>query len=572
MLGGIAEGLLVQDTQGDWVYANDVAAQLCGFASAEAMLDGSVDATLSRFALLDENGQPLPVGRLPARQVLTGKAFAEALVGFRSSGTRQERWSIVTARPIHDDSGQLQLVVSIFREITERKRAQDAAAFVAAASRLLAESLDLEVTLQHVANLAVPTLADWCVVDLAEAREIRRIAIAHVDPSRVAVARELQERYPDDPRASVGVSHVLRTGQPELLEEITDEMIQAGARDSEHLRLLRELQLRSYLIVPMVARDRTLGAITLAAAESGRNYSAPDLSLAEDLASRAALALDNARLYQEAQQQADAQVLLNAALRDLISERNEAVRRLEEVLQERDAFLAAAAHDLKNPLAGIKGTVQLLERRVQSNRPPDAQQLATALSRISRTVSGAVGQVEELLDLTRLQMGQSLELDLAPADVVALIRDVVANHEQFSTRHLLRLEANPPQITGEWDPRRLSRVVANLLDNAVRYSPDGGDIVVRLGMEDEDQGRSVVITVKDSGIGIPPDDLPRIFERFHRASNVRGRIAGTGVGLASARSIVQAHGGTIHVESVEGSGSTFTIRLPIAVGAAQTLI
>jgi signal transduction histidine kinase len=345
-------------------------------------------------------------------------------------------------------------------------------------------------------------------------------------------------------------------------------MIQRGARDPEHLRLLRELQLRSYLIVPMVARDRTLGAITLVAAESGRNYRPSDLSLAEDLASRAALALDNARLYQEAQEQAEAHVLLNEALRETVGERNEAIQRLEDLLRSRDEFLAAAAHDLKNPLAGIKNTVQLLARRVRSNRLPDLEHLAEALDRVDRTVSRAAAQVEELLDLTRLQMGQSLELDRAPTDLVAIIQDVVANQSQRSTGHVIRLEANPSQIRGEWDARRLSRVVANLLDNAIRYSPAGGSITVTLGLDGNEQNGSVVLAVQDSGIGIPADDLPRIFERFHRASNVRGRIAGTGVGLASACSIVEAHGGTIDVESVEGSGSTFTVRLPIGVGMA----
>lgn len=570
MLGGMAEGVAVQDSAGQWVYANEVAARLSGYPSGEAMLAATVASTIAHFQLLAEDGGPFPLERLPARQVLAGQDESEAVVRFRSLDSGQERWSIVSATPIRDDQGHVQLVVSIFRDITERKRVEDAARFLAAASRLLAESLDVEVTLQQVADLAVPTLADWCVVDLVEDRGVRRIALAHVDPHRLALARELQERYPEDPDAPAGVANVLKTGRPEVLQEITDEMIEAGARDAEHLRLLRELRLRSYLIVPMVARGHTLGAITLVAAESGRHYRQTDLTLADELGARAALALDNARLYREAQDQAEVHVLLNAALRESIGQRDEAVHRLEELLRTREEFLASAAHDLKNPLANIKSNVQLLERRARSSRPPDPERLADTLHRIDGMVSRAAAEVDELLDTTRLQMGQALELDRAPMDMVALVRERVAEYAPRSSRHQIHLDANPVEIEGQWDTRRLNRVVGNLLDNAIRYSPDGGLITVTLRHEGEEGAGTLVMSIQDSGVGIPANDLPLIFERFHRAANVRGRIAGTGVGLASACSIVQAHGGTINVDSLEGSGSTFFIRLPLAVGADQT--
>jgi PAS domain S-box-containing protein len=194
ILGGIAEGVAVQDAAGQWVYANDAAARLSGYPTGEAMLAASVDSTVSQFSLLDEDGEPFPLERLPARLVFAGRDAPETVIRFRSLQTGHERWSIVNATPIRDDGGHVQLVVSIFRDITERKRVEDAARFAAAASRLLAESLDVEVTLQQVADLVVPTLADWCVVDLADKREVRRIALAHVDPNRVALARDLRLR------------------------------------------------------------------------------------------------------------------------------------------------------------------------------------------------------------------------------------------------------------------------------------------------------------------------------------------------------------------------------------------
>jgi len=155
--------------------------------------------------MLDNAGQPFPPERLPGRLILAGQEACEAVIGFRSLETTQERWSIVDATPIPDSTGHLQFAVNVFRDITERKRGEDTARFAAAASRLLSESLDVETTLQQIANLAVPVLADWCVVDLADNNSVRRIALAHVDPSRVTLARELQERYPEDPEATAGL-------------------------------------------------------------------------------------------------------------------------------------------------------------------------------------------------------------------------------------------------------------------------------------------------------------------------------------------------------------------------------
>jgi PAS domain S-box-containing protein len=568
ILDGAADGVIARDPAGQLVYANDAAAHLCGYETIEAMQGASTDELLSRFAILDDDGRPLAPALLPGRQVLDGYEAPETIVRYRVYETGEERWSLVHSTPIRDAAGRLQLAVSIFRDITERKRTEDGARFLAAASQALSESLEYEVTLQRVAQLAVPALADWCVVDLVEDGRVRRLAIAHVNVERVALAHELQQRYPDDPQASAGVAHVLRTGQPEMLEEITDAMLEAGARDTEHLRLLRELELRSYLIVPLVARGHTLGAITLVGAESGRRYGPSDLVLAENLAGRAALALDNARLYREAQEQTEAHAQLNAALRDAINERDTAAARLEQALRTREDFLASAAHDLKNPLTVMKGHIQLIERRARTGHLEEPLRLADRLQAIAATVTRAAGQVDELLDLAHLEMGRSLELQCTPTDIIDLLRAVVAEHQQASTRHDLRLGSDEARMMGNWDGRRLARVLGNLIDNAIKYSPDGGRIDVRVLREEVGTQEYAVVAVQDSGIGIPADDTARVFERFERASNVPGRIAGTGIGLASARSIVESHGGSIGVQSYAGQGSTFTIRLPLRAHGA----
>jgi PAS domain S-box-containing protein len=568
ILACIAEGITVQDHSGRVVYANDAAARLSGFESGEALVTGTAAEALSRFELLDQDGRPFPLARLPGRLVLGGESAPEAVVRFRPRGGGQERWSLISATPVLAAGGCVKFAVNVFRDITERKRAEDAARSLAEASRVLSESLDYELTLERVAHLAVPSLADWCVVDIVEDHQVRRLAIAHADAARVELARQLQDRYPEDPEAPNGVSAVLRKGEPEMLSEITDAMLVAAARDAEHLRLLRALELRSYLIVPLLARGHTLGAITFVAAESGRQYEPRDLVMAQELAGRAALALDNARLYREAQEQAEAHVLLNASLRDVVGERDEAVARLEHALLTRDEFLAAAAHDLKNPLAAIKAQVQLLGRQTRAGRTPDPDRLTSMTESIDRMVSRVDAQVEELLDLARLQMASPPALERESTDLVASVRDIVSEYRQLSSAHLLEFDMSEPRLEGHWDGRRLTRAIRNLIDNAIKYSPDQGSILVRIQRVRETSDDVALICVQDHGIGIPPDDLPYVFDRFRRGSNVLNRVPGTGIGLASTRWIVESHGGTIEVQSELGQGSCFCVRLPLSVAAS----
>ena len=569
ILACIAEGVTVQDASGRVVYANDAAARLSGFESGEELVAGSPADTLRRFKLLDQDGQPFLPERLPGRLVLRGENAPETIVRFRPSGGGKDQWALINSTPVLDADGRVQFAVNVFRDITERKRAEDASRFLADASGVLAESLDYEVTLERVAHLAVPSLADWCVVDIVEKHQVRRLAIAHTDPARVELARQLQARYPEEPDAPNGVWAVLRNGKSEMLSEISDAMLVAGARDDEHLRLIRALELRSYLIVPLLARGHTLGAITFVAAESGRQYEAWDLVIAEELAGRAALALDNARLYRESQEQAETHVLLNASLREAVGERDEAVERLEETLHTRDEFLAAAAHDLKNPLAAIKAQAQLLARQAQAGRTPDPGRLLAMTQSIDTLVSRADAQVEELLDLAGLEMGRPPRLDLSPTDLVPLIQGVVGEYRHLASDHVLEVESSEPNLEGHWDARRLTRAISNLIDNAIKYSPDGGPIRVRVQRSGEASQKLAIISVQDPGMGIPAEDQPHVFDRFRRGSNVLNRVPGTGIGLASVRWIVESHGGSIEVDSQIGRGSIFTMRLPVSIPGAS---
>ena len=256
--------------------------------------------------------------------------------------------------------------------------------------------------------------------------------------------------------------------------------------------------------------------------------------------------------------------MLNTALRETIEERDRALDGLRQALRTRDEFLASASHDLKNPLASIKATAQLMQRRLERSETLDVARLQDGLQRIDGIVTRAGGLVDELLDLTRLHMGRPLDLERSPTDLVELAREVIAEQQPNTERHTLSLETSEHQLVGLWDARRLRRVLTNLIDNSIKYSPQGGRVVVALRREAEPDGRQwACVEVRDEGIGIPADELDRIFERFHRASNVEGRIGGTGIGLASARHILENHAGTLSVSSQEGVGSTFTLRLPI---------
>jgi PAS domain S-box-containing protein len=300
ILQGVADGVTAQGPDGRVIYANEAAVRVLGYPAAEALLGTPIDEVLDRFDLLDEDGEPFPPEQLPTRRALAGERPPEAVVRFRDRTTGDERWSVVKAAPIVDPEGAVLMVINIFEDITEHKRSENAQRFLSEASELLASSLDYDATLNRVARLAVPGIADWCVVDLLDDDgSIRRVALAHADPAKLALAEELADRYPEQPESPRGVAEVIRTGEPQLLPEISNSLLEESAQSPEHLELLRSLGLHSAILVPMTARGRTLGAITFVTGESRRSFAEEDLVLTRELARRAATAVDNARVYQE---------------------------------------------------------------------------------------------------------------------------------------------------------------------------------------------------------------------------------------------------------------------------------
>ena len=242
----------------------------------------------------------------------------------------------------------------------------------------------------------------------------------------------------------------------------------------------------------------------------------------------------------------------------------------EEALRMRDELLAIVSHDLKNPLAVIKGNIQLARRRIEQTDGADPSRVVSILERIDDAQAKMHMLINELMDFGRLQAGLPLTLQRRQIDLVSLAREVVAGQAHTATRHNIRMEASVSELVGWWDAERLERVIANLLSNAIKYSPSGGDITVEVAREsltgEESAGGAAtwaVLTVRDQGLGISSEDMPHIFEWFRRASDVSGRISGAGIGLASSLRAVQQHGGAISVESEPGVGSSFTVRLPV---------
>ncbi len=482
-----------------------------------------------------------PLARAVTAGEVTTNEEIEIVRGDRTRGVIS-----VSAAPIRDRQGRLIAGVVTFSDVTERNRQEEHQRFLAEASAVLSGSLNYATTLAAVARLAVPTLGDWCIVDMIEEDgTLRRMAVAHLDEAKAEAVRTSGVGLHHAADATDGLPHVLRTGRPRLFPDVTEDLLPVVAGRPEHVELLRGIGLRSAMMAPLVARGRIIGIFSVFAAESERHYDASDLELVQDIAQRAAVAVDNARLYQQAQ----------------------------DAVRIRDEFLSSVSHDLRTPLTTIKGLAQLAARWVRRIETPDTARVLETMGSIDTSVTKMTALIDELLDVVRLQMGRPLELHLTPTDLVALACQQVKDHRQHVSNHQIDLHASALEVVGEWDGPRLERVMGNLLSNAIKYSPNGGTITVTVAHESVDGAcpsgdevgghqRVGILRVDDQGVGIPATDLPHIFERFHRGANVTGRIAGNGIGLAGAKHIVEQHGGTIQIASEEGRGTSVTVRLP----------
>ena len=428
------------------------------------------------------------------------------------------------------------LAIDNARLYREARRREGTMRFFAEASTLLSSSLDHVSICERLAHLVVPSFADWCGVELAEAGELRSIAIAHVDSAKVEMARQMRLRYPPDPAAAQGPHAVLRTGRAELIHEVTDAMAVRGARNAEHLSFMRDLGLRSVLIVPLVSGGRPIGVLNLVWAESNRHYGAEELEMMRELGRRAGLAVENARLYNEAR----------------------------AAVKLRDEFLSIASHELKTPLTSLRLKVDGILRITAKPEkgPADLAKLTARVQGVDKQLGRLTELVDALLDVSRAASGQ-LQLRLEDVDLVAAAQTVAERFKDdlsssgCSLSVIVTGQAGTKKaIHGRWDRLRLDEVITNFLSNAIKYGA-GKPIQIRVSATKT----VATLEIEDHGIGISPDDQQRLFERFARVVSPE-HYGGFGLGLWIVKLLVEAMGGKVAVRSAVGTGSVFSAELP----------
>jgi PAS domain S-box-containing protein len=535
MIAGMADGVLLVDGEGRTVFINPAGQRLLGTADIGVPITKQAEV----YRLLDEHGRMLDPQELPAAQSLsTGRAVQDktVLVG-RETGDRVA--VSMSATPLHED-GRTSGVVVTFRDITERRFFEEQMQLQAERAQILADAgaffssnIDPTWVTQAIAERVAEVLGDWSAVILrnAESKELSVASIYHRDMASLGLAWSYIYRQP----LLVGegiIGQVVSTGYPSLTTNVR------GSYDTTNPGTYHPspVKLASLLILPLRTRREMIGALIIAANDPERAMTDDKLPLAEVLAERAALAIENAKLY---------------------TEQVEARRKVEDLSRLKDEFLSIASHELRTPVTSIKGYTQLAKMLIKEGDLNTSEEyLDIALDQIDRMSR----LILELLDVSRIETGR-LEIRREPIAWAHFVRDVVHRHHTAVSdrRFHVSVPDDAKIVTGDRD--RLEQVLGNLLENAVKYSPDGSDVTVTV----DDRGDIYVTAVCDRGIGIPTDELGQVFERFHRGRQVSStNYGGLGLGLYITKQIIERHGGSIWVESKEGHGTTFYFSLPAA--------
>jgi PAS domain S-box-containing protein len=535
MIAGMSDGVMLVDGQGNTVFINPAGQRLLGKAETGVPIFKQAEV----YNLRDGHGRMLDPQELPAAQALsTGRAVQDVTV-IIDRGEHRAAVSM-SATPLHED-GKTSGVIVTFRDITERRALEEQmqqqaerAQILADAGAFFSSNIDPTWVTQAIAERVAEVLGDWAAVILKspDAKELSVASIYHRDMASLGIAWSYIYRQP----LVVGeglIGQVVSTGYPSLTTNVRSGLDPA-APGAYHQMATGKLA--SLLILPLRTRREVIGALLVAANDPERAMTDDKLPLAEVLAERAALAIENAKLY---------------------TEQVEARRKVEDLSRLKDEFLSIASHELRTPVTSIKGYTQLAKMLIKEHDLDTSEEyLDIALDQIDRMSR----LILELLDVSRIETGR-LEIRREPIPWPQFVRDVVQRHHTAVSDR--RFHVSVPEqkkfITGDRD--RLEQVLGNLLENAVKYSPDGSDVTVTV----EDRGDTLLTAVTDRGIGIPADELNQVFERFHRGRQVSStNYGGLGLGLYITKEIIERHGGQIWVESREGQGTTFYFSLPVA--------
>ena len=520
------DAIISVDEQQQILHFNYGAARLFGYAEAEVV--GTPLSRLLPNRFRDAHAQHLhdfAAGPDVARRM----GERRAIYGLRRDGTEFPAEASISRLEL---PGR-QVFTVVLRDISERLRSAENQRFLAHARGMLATTLDYESTLQSVVHLAVPYLADCCLLDVTDANGLTRtIASVHDDPEHTKRLRAFEQRRGEARHWPFSVADVLEQQQHVMRTGLEPGWEAEGADDDARASALAQCGITAFMTLPLVARDGVLGTLTLLSNQPRRPYDDIDVAVAEDLAPSMAFAVENAWLYQLSQQASRA----------------------------RDEILGVVSHDLRNPLSAIS-----MCARVLLESPPevadDRRELADAILQSTHLMQRLI---QDLLDASTIESGH-LQIHRR-AEALGPLVDSALNMVRLAAdeRGIALVRDVAPALPAVFiDAMRLEQVLANLLGNAVKFTEHGGRVSVQVDLD----GAVVRVRVSDSGVGIPAEHLPHIFDRYWHARR-QSRTAGTGLGLAIARGIVEAHGGTLGVESSLGTGSTFTFTVPAVDGSA----
>ena len=445
-------------------------------------------------------------------------------------GSAEDGWRVHLVRvvPRHDEAGLITSWVGTSTDIDARVRAERALRMLADASRRLGTTLENPMEIEAVLRGALPILGDFAMLDMLEGQA----------PKRIKLAGSSSANLLDDPRFDLGPSTVAYSGRPEIYLDVAEELTEVhSGRGIDNLRFLGELDVAAYICVPLISRERSVGTLTLARAKGSAPYEQSDVALAEDLARRIAVAVDNARLHESTEKRRE---------------------ELEQANKSKDVFLATLSHELRTPLNAIVGWTDMMR-----NGQLAPEELGRAIETIDRNAHALNHLVADLLDVSRIVTG-SLKIDSKLVGLASVVEAAIEAARPQCTSKRVTLDVSLERVgCVKGDAGRLRQIIGNLLSNAIKFTPTGGTVVVRV-TRDGENGQA---TVKDSGEGIDADFLPHVFERFRQAEDAKAR--GLGLGLAIVKHLVEEHGGSVIASSEgRGLGAMFTVLLPIAAEEA----